>query len=808
MLCGSLLAQTPRFAAAVNLPGLTYGESVAIGDFNNDGRKDILVVTSSNTADVLYVNQGGNVYLSQTLPSAPDGLGVALADLDGDGDLDAFVATSSTYDFYYRNDGALSFTVITLNGAGMTTTAGDGVAIEDLDGDGDKDVVVATSGGNADLWYKNNGVSGGVVTFARTVLAGAGTYGSDVAIGDITGDGIKDIYVSTSSGNDAIYVGSAGGNFSQKLASSSTSGHSVAIARISGAKDQAIVGAGYTGASGNANDYRVVHSFNAGTGVHSFFVSPINITPVPGANVRSGVAAGDLDLDGGDQDFFFARRNAASGQPNHDYVLNNAAGTLSYDSFNGSTGASTDVALGDLDNDGDLDAVVATSGTGGAADLIYHNNTNTDTDTDGDGALNSADTDDDNDGVQDGVDPAPLNPDLCGDSDADGCDDCSVGTDNFGPLSDKLVANDGTDTDGDGLCNTGDADDDNDGMTDSYETSNGLNPLVNDTAGDLDNDGLTNFLELQSGNSPQNRDSDSDGMSDGWEYHNFAVNKAKIVPSNALWCFKDDGSNLGTGYQALAYADASWKTGKAELGYGDGNEITVVDFGANPNTKPITTYFRRKFDVYGAGDILGATLFYVRDDGVLMAINGSEVVRDNLPGGTLSYLTTASTMVEGAQESTFNSVPVSPYVLTNGPNVITAEIHQHTANSPDISFSSYLEVTYPARQAHPMVDNDGDGVTNLEEYMSGTNPNDPLFAGCKLNTISTQQVSLQALVSSGAGYQGMSRFYTVEYRDSLSSGSWAVLQGYSDILGANQTINVSFGSAPSRVYRARIELRP
>ncbi|NHM05585.1 hypothetical protein G4L40_12850, partial [Flavobacterium sp. TWA-26] len=78
-----------------------------------------------------------------------------------------------------------------------------------------------------------------------------------------------------------------------------------------------------------------------------------------------------------------------------------------------------------------------------------------------------------------------TNPDICGDSDGDGCDDCSVGTDNFGPLSDSLPLNDGTDTDADGLCDAGDPDDDNDGILDATDP-NDTNP---DICGDSDGDG-------------------------------------------------------------------------------------------------------------------------------------------------------------------------------------------------------------------------------------------------------------------------------------------------------------------------------
>ncbi len=77
------------------------------------------------------------------------------------------------------------------------------------------------------------------------------------------------------------------------------------------------------------------------------------------------------------------------------------------------------------------------------------------TDTDADGVINDCDGDDDNDGVPDGDDTDASDPDVCRDADNDGCDDCSVGTDDFGPLSDADPANDGPYSDLDGVCDAG-----------------------------------------------------------------------------------------------------------------------------------------------------------------------------------------------------------------------------------------------------------------------------------------------------------------------------------------------------------------
>ncbi len=107
-------------------------------------------------------------------------------------------------------------------------------------------------------------------------------------------------------------------------------------------------------------------------------------------------------------------------------------------------------------------------------------------DNDGDGIDDDADDDDDNDGVLDASDPSPLDPKICGDDDADGCDDCAVGTDGFGPLPDFDTDNDGTDTDGDGICDDGDPDADNDGVDGDAGDPDDLDP---DVCGDTDNDG-------------------------------------------------------------------------------------------------------------------------------------------------------------------------------------------------------------------------------------------------------------------------------------------------------------------------------
>ena len=89
--------------------------------------------------------------------------------------------------------------------------------------------------------------------------------------------------------------------------------------------------------------------------------------------------------------------------------------------------------------------------------------------TDGDAQGDVCDADKDNDGIANASDSAELDNKICQDLDADLCDDCAVGVDGFGPLSDANPANDGPDNDHDGSCDAFDNDDDNDTIADDVD---------------------------------------------------------------------------------------------------------------------------------------------------------------------------------------------------------------------------------------------------------------------------------------------------------------------------------------------------
>lgn len=164
------------------------------------------------------------------------------------------------------------------------------------------------------------------------------------------------------------------------------------------------------------------------------------------------------------------------------------------------------------------------------------------------------------------------------------------------------------------------------------------------------------------------------------------------VPRTAVWKYLDDGSDPGTAWRDPAYnADSTWAFGAAQLGYGDGDEATQVGFGPNAGSKNITTYFRHNFTVADKNGFDSLRISLMRDDGAVVYLNGVEIVRSNMPAGTITNTTPAASNVGGADESAYFTFMVGKEHLVAGMNVLAVEVHQDAPTTSDLSFSLALE---------------------------------------------------------------------------------------------------------------------
>ena len=162
-----------------------------------------------------------------------------------------------------------------------------------------------------------------------------------------------------------------------------------------------------------------------------------------------------------------------------------------------------------------------------------------------------------------------------------------------------------------------------------------------------------------------------------------AARQQNLLPAGSIWKYLDDASLPGAFWNGSGpFDDSAWPSGPAQLGYGDGDEATTLTFGGDPNNKTITTYYRKAFVVTNATQITNLIAHVIRDDGVVVYLNGQEAFRDNLPGGAINFATLALTAIAGAQESIAFITDIVPVAgLINGTNILAAEIHQQSGKS-------------------------------------------------------------------------------------------------------------------------------
>ena len=157
-------------------------------------------------------------------------------------------------------------------------------------------------------------------------------------------------------------------------------------------------------------------------------------------------------------------------------------------------------------------------------------------------------------------------------------------------------------------------------------------------------------------------------------------------------------------------------SGVGQFGYGNNGEQlggTTVEFGGVEDDKHITTYFRKTFNV-PAGDYVSATLNLIRDDGVVVYLDGEEIGRNNfdhLPANeAIEFNDLAEDAIGGSDESTPISFSIDLDLIEAGNHTLAIEVHQANIDSSDLSFDAELELSTQSSGSGPLVLNSSTNI--------------------------------------------------------------------------------------------------
>jgi hypothetical protein len=338
------------FATTTNIGNLS-SRSVAIGDFNGDGRQDFALSFDPTFVSV-WLGDGTGGFGPPSFFGAgfgPESLTVGDFNGDGKQDLATCNANAASQNVsVLLGDGAGAFSVATNFPVGSQPRS---VGIGDFNGDGRQDLAVANENSNNVSVLLGDGAG----SFGPAVNFSAGPFPFRLAVGDFNGDNKQDLAVTIRApvNQVSIFLGDGTGAFG--VATNFVVGDdplSIAVANFNGDTQQDLVTA-----NGNSDNVSVLLGNGAGS-----FSAPVNYAA--GA-APEAVAVGDFNGDG-KQDIAAANSNSA----NVSVLLGDGVGGFGAP-INFSVGSLPDyLAVGDFNSDGKQDIAAAHFSSSSASILL------------------------------------------------------------------------------------------------------------------------------------------------------------------------------------------------------------------------------------------------------------------------------------------------------------------------------------------------------------------------------------------------------------------------------------------------------
>jgi len=359
-------AAEPVFNAPATIAtGLGFPDEVRAADLDGDGDLDLVGAVFSDNDVIAYLNTAGDG--STWSANVVDNNLVAAkdvvpADIDGDGDLDIVAAALNGNEVAWYENTAGTGAVWSKNSVATDCTGAYAVAPADFDGDGDVDIAAICATDSDVRWWANDG-SGGTWG-VTTVTTAAYLAGSALRAGDINGDGATDLVGAAFTGDDVSWFENDDGDG----AAWTTNTIAAAYDGPLGVDIADLDGDGDLDVLAVTANADTVDWFeNVGGGGTSWTASAVDASFTDPDSAH----ATDLDEDG-DLDVLVAGGGVYSW-----YENSGAAASWTANAFSASLTTAESARAADIDGDGDLDALVVDSVSGGTvqwleSDTIHH----------------------------------------------------------------------------------------------------------------------------------------------------------------------------------------------------------------------------------------------------------------------------------------------------------------------------------------------------------------------------------------------------------------------------------------------------
>lgn len=179
------------------------------------------------------------------------------------------------------------------------------------------------------------------------------------------------------------------------------------------------------------------------------------------------------------------------------------------------------------------------------------------------------------------------------------------------------------------------------------------------------------------------KDRKPDSEIDHWE---------TVVGDGTLWSYRIPTALTPADWNTVGFDASSWTTGEASIGYGDGDDATIVpDYTTS-------VYLRYKFDIEDTSRIADAFLHMDFDDGFVAYLNGVLIADYGFPGGTPAYdafsgLDHEALMYGGGYPEAWPlEEAYLKSILVEGENVLAVEVHNVSAGSSDLTIKPFFTI--------------------------------------------------------------------------------------------------------------------